>query len=237
VVWPADGGVDQAVVVGHGYGGRTEPDLTTVPEHAAAIFPVARGLESRGVLAGIPSKSAEHVLHGIDSVDTYVHGGCAADVWCAASALLALLPVAPEKLSYLGGSFGGGIGALALPWDHRFTAAALRMPSFGHHPLRLTLPCTGSGEAVRQYARKHPEVRDVLRYYDAAVAARHLRIPTLLGPSLWDPAVPPPGQFAVCNAVAGDKELFAFTAGHTDYPGDAEEADRFHQLAHKLFRG
>ncbi|NED94359.1 acetylxylan esterase [Phytoactinopolyspora alkaliphila] len=237
VVLPADDEVSQAVVVGHGYGGRAEPDLTVVPERAAAIFPVSRGLETHGVLPGIPSSSAEHVLHGIDSVDTYVHGGCAADLWCAASALLQLLPIRPEGLNYLGGSFGGGIGALALPWDPRFTAAALHVPSFGNHPLRLTLPCTGSGEAVRRYAQMNPHVAGVLRYFDAAVAARHLRIPAVLGPALWDPAVPPPGQFAVCNAVAAEKELFVFSAGHADYPGDAEELDRFHQLAHKLFQG
>lgn len=227
VALPADGVVERAVVVSHGYGGRDEPDLTMVPERSAAIFPVARGLPTRSLLPGVPAEGSGHVLHGIESRETYIHGGCAADVWCAATALLRLLPDYPSTLAYVGGSFGGGIGALALPWDHRFTSAVLYVPSFGHHPLRLTMPCTGSGEAVRLYAEQHPEVRDVLAYFDAAVAAQHLRIPTLLGPALWDPAVPPPGQFAICNAIPAEKELFTFSAGHAEYPGDADELARF----------
>ena len=56
--------------------------------------------------------------------------------------------MAARRLDYMGISFGGGIGALALPWDERFHRAHLNVPSFGHHPLRLTLPepdTTGSG--------------------------------------------------------------------------------------------
>ncbi|MEZ5576382.1 MAG: hypothetical protein R3F44_12440 [Candidatus Competibacteraceae bacterium] len=33
----------------------------------------------------------------------------------------------------------------------------------------------------------------------------------------FDPAVPPPGQFAVYNALAGPKELFVLRAGHFDH--------------------
>ncbi|WP_129668999.1 acetylxylan esterase [Phytoactinopolyspora endophytica] len=233
-VFPTDGVAERAVVISHGYGGRSEPDLAMVPDGAAAIFPVARGLPTRSLMSGVPERGAGHVLVGIESPDTYIHGGCAADVWCAASALFEILPERPANLGYIGASFGGGIGALAMPWDERFTAASLRVPSFGNHPLRLTLPCTGSGQAVRQYAEDHPEVRDVLQYFDAAVAARHIRIPTVLGPALWDPSVPPPGQFAVCNAVAGEKEIFVFSAGHAEYPGEADEYDRFLKLTHAL---
>ena len=73
-------------------------------------------------------------------------------------------------------SFGGGVGALALPWDDRFGAAHLNLPSFGHYPLRLTMPCIGSGEAVRRYHAEHPDVLDVLRYFDAATAATRIEI-------------------------------------------------------------
>ncbi|WP_207782553.1 acetylxylan esterase [Phytoactinopolyspora limicola] len=236
VVLPSDGVIDQAAVIGHGYGGRDAPDLTLLPDHTAAIFPVARGLPSRGLLPGVPADAPSHVLHGIEARDTYIHGGCAADVWCAATALLDIVAEPPARLAYVGGSFGGGIGALAVPWDERFTAAALHVPSFGHHPLRLTMPCTGSGEAVRRHARAHPEVVDVLRFFDAAVAARRLRIPTLLAPALWDPAVPPPGQFAVCNAVPSETEFYVFSAGHAEYPGDDDEHSRYVARVHALLR-
>lgn len=216
-------------VVGHGYGGRDRPgpDLPLPLTGAAAILPCVRGMGTRGRVPGIPDTADAHVLTGIGARDTYVIGGCVADLWCAASALLTLvpelaLPGAP-RLGYLGESFGGGLGALALPWDARFGAAQLTVPTFGNHPLRLTLPCTGSGEAVRAHHREHPEVTGVLAYFDAATAATRLTLPTLVAAALFDPAVPPPGQFAVYNALAGARELRVLTAGHFAYRGIAEE--------------
>ncbi|TDD64613.1 acetylxylan esterase [Jiangella aurantiaca] len=217
-LWLPPDRVERAVVVGHGYGGREEPDPGLALPGTAVLFAASRGLPMRGLVPGIPAVSAEHVLHGIASAETYVHGGSAADVWCAASALLALLPEPPDRVAYAGASFGGGIGALALPWDDRFDRGALTVPSFGNHDLRLTMPCTGSGEAVRLHVARHPAAREVLRFFDAATAARRLRIPMLVAPALWDPAVPPPGQFAVHNAIPGPKQLVVLAAGHAEYP-------------------
>lgn len=225
-LWLPSGDVERAVVVGHGYGGRAQPDEGLDLPGTAVLFAALRGLPERGLVPGIPSVSGEHVLHGIESAATYVHGGCVADVWCAASALLALLPSPPSRVAYAGGSFGGGIGALALPWDERFDRGALTVPSFGQHDLRLTMPCTGSGEAVRLHVARHPEAREVLRFFDAATAARRLRIPMLVAPALWDPSVPPPGQFAVHNAIPGEKELVVLPAGHAEYPGQDAEDER-----------
>lgn len=222
---PRDGDVRRGVVVGHGYGGRDAPDLAVVPEHTVAIFPVARGLPTMSVLPDVAADSMGHVLTGIDSVDTYIHGGCAADLWCAATVVLRLYP--GIRLAYIGGSFGGGVGALALPWDARFSAAVLHVPSFGNHDLRLTMPCFGSGEAVRGRVAEHPGVRDVLRFFDAATAARRLTIPTLVAPALCDAHVPPPGQFAVYNVIRAQKELYVFSAGHQEYDGDQAEYERY----------
>ncbi|NJM13694.1 MAG: acetylxylan esterase [Synechococcaceae cyanobacterium SM1_2_3] len=223
---PRTGPVERGVVVSHGYGGRDEPDFHLPFRRAALIFPCARGL-SRSARADIPGDPYSHVLHGIQQRESYVHGRCAADtVWCAASALLELFPMAAQRLDYLGISFGGGIGALALPWDERFHSGHLNVPSFGHHPLRLNLPCVGSGEAVRGYQRQTGRALDTLRYFDAASAARHLQIPMHIAAARFDPAVPPPGQFAIHNALAGHKELFVLQAGHFDHPGSAAENAR-----------
>ncbi|MFB7588183.1 acetylxylan esterase [Streptomyces sp. NPDC056169] len=223
---PEEGPAERGFVIGHGYGGRDRvgPDVPLPLPRSAAILPCVRGMGERGRVAGIPDVALRHVLEGIASRETYVVADCAADLWCAATALRALVPeVAERPLGYLGGSFGGGLGALALPWDARFGAARLTVPTFGNHPLRLTLACVGSGQSVRGYAARHPEVVEVLAYADAAIAARRIRVPVLVAAALFDPAVPPPGQFAVYNALGGPKELHVLTAGHFEHAGLAEE--------------
>ncbi|GAA3850205.1 acetylxylan esterase [Streptomyces sedi] len=231
---PASGRVTRGCVATHGYGGRARPEPALAPPGAATLWPVLRGLPELSRFPDIPEEPDAHVLSGIAARDTYVHGDCAADVWCAATALLELVPEAAARLSYLGTSFGGGIGPLALPWDERFTAAALTVPSFGNHPLRLTLPCVGSGEAVRRLHRERPDVAEVLRYFDAASAASRMRIPTLVGAAFLDPAVPPPGQFAVFGALAGPRRLFALTAGHFEHPDTAAEEAELVRATHRF---
>lgn len=208
----------RAFVVSHGYGGRDAPALFESSDTpAAGIFPCARGFH-KSARTDLPSGSPRHVIHGIDSPETYLHRFCIADLWSAASAILEIAPHTASDLLFCGESFGGGIGALALPWETRFRKAFLSVPSFGHHPLRLTMQCQGSGEAVRIYHKHHPEIaQTTLPFYDAAVAATYIQTPTFCTPALFDPAVPPPGQFAVTNAIA-NKELFILPAGHFDYP-------------------
>lgn len=207
--------VRRGLVVGHGYGGRTGPDLDRVPADTAAIFPCAPGTHT-GVGSRFPAIPDEHVLAGIGHRDTYSHRFTAADLWRAATVLLDIAPAASAALDYSGGSFGGGIGALALPWDTRFRRAALDVPSFGDHTVRLSRRCTGSGEAVRRHLRTHPEARHVLDYHDAAIAARRLRIPTHVSAAVLDPAVDPRGQFAVYHALPGDRRLSVRACGHLD---------------------
>ncbi|GAA2530813.1 hypothetical protein GCM10010295_10590 [Streptomyces intermedius] len=55
--------------------------------------------------------------------------------------------------------------------------------------------------------------------------AASIRVPTLVAAALFDPAVPPPGQFAVHNALPDDlRTLHVLSAGHFDHPGAEEEA-------------
>ena len=226
LTYPCDEPVERGAVAGHGYGGREGPDFHLPLPRAAIIFPCARGI-SRSACTSVSSNPLRHVLHGIRQRETYILGGCAADtVWCAASALLEQFPVAAQRLEYLGISFAGGVGALALPWDERFHRAHLNVPSFGHHPLRMNCPCAGSGEAIRMYQRRTGQALATLCYFDAAVAARHLRIPLHVAAARFDPAVPPPGQFAIYNALAGHRELFVLQAGHFDHQGRAAEEMR-----------
>ena len=229
VAWLAlpHGPVSRGRVVGHGYGGRTEPALDGIPADTAAIFPVAPGQEANAP-GRFPALSARHVLAGIQHRETYSHRYSAADLWRAATVLLDAAPDAAVALDYEGGSFGGGMGALALPWDERFRRASLDVPSFGHFPIRLSRRCTGSGEAVRSYLRRHPEARPVLDYFDAAIAASRIRIPVHVGAAVVDPSVDPRGQFAVYHALAGPKRLTVRGSGHLEGP--------IEELSNRLFR-
>lgn len=214
--WPTN--PTRAIVVGHGYGGREAPDLDIPGGAEVALYPCARGFH-RSAHPDYPSTAAEHVLVGIESAQTYSHLGSTADlVWCAANALQALFGTV-ERLWYSGRSFGGGIGAFGLPWDDRYDKAFLGLPSFGNHPLRLTLPCVGSGQAIQQKYAGNPGIMATLVYFDAAVHARLLRIPVLFELALEDPAVPPPGQFAMYNVAGGPTASHLRLRGHIDYQG------------------
>jgi len=207
----------RAIVVGHGYGGREAPDEGDPVTPTLYLYFCARGFH-RSAHSHLPDNSARHVIHGIQARETYILRGCALDLWAATGALLQWAPELAERLYYNGGSFGGGLGALAVPWDARIKRCHLRQPTFGNHPFRLQAECRGSGESVRLYSKRHPEVIDVLRYFDAATTAAFMTIPALVSISLFDPAVPPPGQFSVYNAIPSRKERILEPAGHFDYP-------------------
>lgn len=220
----AEAGIRRGLVAGHGYGGRAGPDIDLVAADTAAIFPCAPGF-SPGAVSRFPADASAHVLSGIAHRDTYAHRFAAADVWRAATVLLDIAPAAAAALDFSGSSFGGGIGAMALPWDPRFRRACLDVPSFGNHTVRLTRSCTGSGEAVRQHLRRHPEDRPVLDYFDSAIAARRLGLPVHVSAAVLDPAVDPRGQFAVYHALTGPRQLTVRANGHLDGP-EGERADR-----------
>lgn len=63
----------------------------------------------------------------------------------------------------------------------------------------------------------------MLRLFDASTALGFARIPVRVEAALWDPYVPPPGQFGVANA-ARMLELAVLPAGHAEYPGGEEVA-------------
>ncbi|MFW6599851.1 hypothetical protein ACQBAU_11030 [Propionibacteriaceae bacterium Y2011] len=217
-----EGETTRALVQGHGYGGRSNPGQA--PVNTLSVQPVAR------MLPGSPDGGIDawtHVLIGIESRHTSSLVGSTADMWAGVTVATMLAPGLP--VGYAGGSFGGGIGALALPHDPRITAAQLTVPSFGNQPLRLRLRCTGSGRALTEYHLQHPEVeRDVLAYLDSATAATLTTIPVMVIAAAADPAVPPPGQFAVATSMAGPTWLHVVAAGHASWPeqpaNDAEVA-------------
>lgn len=215
---PAAGPARVGIVHSHGYGGRDAVATQRVPADAAAIFPVARGLGALNVDVGAAEDRERHVLTGLSEPDEYVIGLCARDLWLAGDALIAVAGDVP--LYYVGESFGGGIGALAVPWDDRYVGATLVVPTFGQYDERLAVPCLGSGEFQRLLVLQHPEVREQLRLFDASTSATFFSIPVRVEAALWDQFVPPQGQFSIANAVPDALlELAVLPAGHAEYPG------------------
>lgn len=223
ILLPIDRDPTRAFVVTHGYGGRDEPNFDLPFPDALIVFPCLRGM-SRSRHPGIPEDAWRHVLHGIEDPDTYVIGGCVEDVWVTVTAILRFEPRMESRIGYCGESFGGGIGALACPWDHRIARTHLALPTFGHHPIRLQSPCNGSGEAVRRrYLKVGDPLMKTLQWYDAATAATFFQHPTHCAPAAFDPSVPPPGQYAIANALPRPTTLHPLSAGHFEYPQKESE--------------
>ena len=227
--------VERVIVGIPGYGGVKNPfDPPFYAPGTAELTVNVRGLPMLSRTDAIPDTPDDHVLHGIESRDEYVIGKCAQDLWVGITAALELFPDA-RRIDLRGGSFGGGIVMLALPWDDRVTAAAVHVPTFGDQPARLGTPCIGSGEAVRHYAMQHPDVIDVLQFFDSASAAARISVPVIVGAALVDPMVPPVGQHAIYEALGGPRVLIETAGGHHNYPRVDLCNDAFTAAVHAWF--
>jgi len=220
---PMHADIRRGILLGHGYGGIDRPPISLPRQDCVYLIPCFRGLS----LSRRPPISEDpnwHVLHDIQSPNRYIIGGCVEDIWTGVSVLLDLFPEVQGHVGYAGISLGGGLGAMAMAWDARIGRGHLNVPTFGHQPLRLKLPSAGSAESVRDFVNDRGRVPNALRYMDAAIAARYIRQPMHIAAARFDPVVPPPGQFAVYNAIPGDKRLMVLQAGHFDYPDRVGEA-------------
>jgi cephalosporin-C deacetylase len=233
---PREGMVRRGLVVGHGYGGRDRPDFDIPIKETAVLFPCFRGLSrsSRPPISGDP---AWHVLTDIDKPERYILGGCVEDLWLAVSVLTELYPEIGGRIGYIGASFGGGIGALGIAFDKRIDRGHLIVPTFGNMPLWLSLPTVGSGHSVQTYRKTHPDVLETLRLFDAATAATRVEIPMLTAVARFDPAVAPPCQFSVANALSSSNhhETFILDAGHFEYSGSEEQHALLTERVGRLF--
>lgn len=233
---PRSGMVRRGLVVGHGYGGRDQPDYDLPVKDTAILFPCFRGL-SLSAHPPISPKPEWHVLHDIDKPEAYILGGCVEDLWLGVSTLISLYPWVSGKTGYAGISFGGGIGAMAIPYDPRMDRGHLALPSFGWQELRLKLPSIGSAAAMQDYERHHGHAMETLRFYDAAFAASRIRVPMLMAVAQFDPAVAPPCQFAVANAILKKNcKTVILDAGHFDYPQKAKQAASLRQQLATFFK-
>lgn len=229
--------IRRAVVMGHGYGGRENIKGLVPDSEAAMLFICAPGFHLSADPARVASNDSwKHVICGIESPKTYILRDCAAAFWSAAALMTELYPDHP--LFYQGGSFGGGMGTLMLPWEKRFVGAELVQPTFSNHPFRVNNPSHGSAEAVRQLYLQKPEIVKTLAYYDSVFAARRIRVPVVFGLSIFDPCVAAVGQFSAANSVSPELATRIPTLfGHTDvaYPQSTDEWKRHGVALREVF--
>ncbi len=229
---PSHKPVNSVIIVGHGYGGAEKPTGNVPIKDCAYLYICYRGI-SLSAQDNIPENANSHVLHNIEDKDNYVIRGCVDDTWLAVSAAELLFPAVKEHIGFMGISFSGGIGALALPWDKRIKRAHIQVPTFGNQPLRLSLPSLGSASAVQRFYQKNPFVVDTLGFYDAATAAQYIQVPLHVAAALADPFVAPPGQFSIYNNTPSEKQLYVLDKGHMDYPEyETQQRELMDELSH-----
>lgn len=220
---PIDSPIRRGFIIGHGYAGCDGPQSQLPFHDAVMIFPSFRGL-GLSKHPRISSQPQWHVLHNMQDVNRYVIGSCVEDLWLNVTLMLTLFPELAGKLGYMGISFSGGIGALALPWESRIKKAHMNVPTFGNYQVRLKLPTFGSGFSVQRFHKRHPAVTEkTLAFHDAAIAAKHIKVPMHFACAKNDPMVAPPGQFAIYNAVPGRKQLYLLSHGHAEYAKQEQE--------------
>ncbi|MBN1257667.1 MAG: acetylxylan esterase [Planctomycetes bacterium] len=241
LVVPEEGEINTTVVFGHGYPRpgieRINPELDLPLKNAAILFVHGRGFGLSPHPECPHNDSMLHFTVGIKSKETRIIRGCVAQLWGAASVMLDIYPQTEGNLIYAGGSFGGALGALMLPWEKRYTKAYLNVPAFGNYPLAKTFEGSISAEWLRKSYERIPNLAEILSYYDTAIAASRITCPVVCSPALADPKVPPPTQFAVANALNRESELYVLPAGHYEYEGIAVVKAKLNKYLDEFFNG
>jgi cephalosporin-C deacetylase len=235
---PRDGPVRRGLVVGHGYGGRDASDFDLPVEETAILFPCFRGM----------SKSAHPPIPPDAPAMCFTTSTSPTTTSSAAASRICGLPSRRCWRSIPGLPAPSAISAWQLRRRHRRAGDPLRSPHRSRSPDRAHLrrPQKLADAADRRQRRFRPDLREdpsrtrarEPRLFDAAIAATRITVPMLVAPALFDPAVAPPCQFAVANALPASKynEIFILDAGHFDYPGMTEQNFALRQKVRGFFK-
>ena len=200
----------------HGYGHVPTPPVTA-PRDRTIVHPCLRGL-GLSQCRKIPWESGEHAAYGFDDPENYVITGGVRDLWISLSILIDMFPDTAENILCSGISLGGGMGALAIPWDDRIHYGELDIPSLGGR-IALDIPAIpGTARHTRNsLATASGKGMRIIDLCNASSAAGAIRVPTLITPALMDETVPPPEQFAVANSIPEKYRIMRIKdVGHAD---------------------
>ena len=187
-------------ILAHGYGNPQVPPVASSPGRTI-VMPCVPGL-ALSQCKEIPWKTGDHARFGAGSPEHYVITDGVRNLWIALTILIDMFPDTADNILCSGGSLGGAMGTLCIPWDDRIHYGNLNVPTLGG---RIMLNYPGDpgepGETRRQMALAGPAGMRIIDLCNASAAARFIRVPTIVTPALCDHTVPPPGQFAVANSI------------------------------------
>ena len=110
-----------------------------------------------------------------------------------------------SNIIVFGGSQGGGLSLLTAAIDKRVNAAVATVPAFCNN-------------ASREDSHSQKVLR-TMSYYDAALAAELIEVPTLIGVGFIDGTCPPANVYSAYNNLKGPKTIVNFyTFGHGSPP-------------------
>ena len=194
------------LLVGQGYCHMVTPPAGECEDMTVAL-PNIRGL-GLSQCGKIPWEISKHCIYGIDDKEKFVITGAVIDLWTALSVAADMFPDTKENWNYSGGSLGGGLGAIGMPWDARVKSAELNIPTLaGPYQFQFQLLASPDDPAAirARCAFADPKAMESIYYCNAVTAASYFNIPVLMTPARFDPSNPPPAQFAIANAIPKDK--------------------------------
>ncbi len=209
-------------LIAHGYGNPSTPPAVKRVDRTLAM-PCIRGL-GLSQCKEIPWMLQEHAAYGFDDPERYVIVGGVRDLWIALTIMIDMFPDTADNIVCSGGSLGGAMGAMAIPWDERIHYGDLSVPTLGGR-IMLECPTTPDtpGNTRVQKALADANGMRIIDFCNASSAAQFIRVPTIITPAWNDSNVPPPGQFAVANSIPEEYRIMRIReVGHAP----ATEADK-----------
>lgn len=215
------------IVHSHGYNSQYDVML-----HWANAGCHVFGMDFRGFgrSAGLALARGGYIATGIESPQTSILRGAAADLVQGMRTARELLGWRASKLVLNGFSFGGAMALMAAAFHPVADLLVVGQPTLGWHKERLRLSRAGSSAELKRYFEREPgqqaQSMRTLDYFEALHFAARVRIPTLLGVGLDDEVVPSRSVFAIANRLPADTtEIRILPVAHSDDPRESLWAD------------
>ncbi len=127
-----------------------------------------------------------------------------------------------SRIAVFGGSQGGGLSLLTAAVDKRAKAVIATVPGSCDNTAWLYGRCGGQGLLA---SGNRERVIRALSYYDAALAAQLITVPTIIGVGFIDNTCHPTKVYAAYNNLSGPKKIDNFlNTGHESAPGWRERS-------------